>query len=275
MGGALDGWQAAMQFLTGYLVEKSLSVDNIFVIAAVFAYFRVPAHQQHRVLFWGILGAIVMRGVMIGLGAALIHRFSWSVYLFGALLIFSAVKMLRMKEDDIHPDRNLAVRLARRVFRVTTDGGDGRFIVKQDGRWAVTPLFLALLLVETTDVMFAVDSIPAIFAITRDPFIVFTSNIFAILGLRSLYFAMAGLMDKFRYLKLSLVALLFLVGIKMIVSHHYPIPTGVSLGVIAAVLAVGVIASLLAGPEAETDEGTTTEPRESADEDPSLGAARR
>ena len=271
-GSKLTGWQAAVQFLTGYVVEKSLSVDNIFVIAAVFSYFRIPAHQQHRVLFWGILGAIVMRGIMIGLGAALIHRFSWSIYLFGVLLIASAIKMLMMKEDDIHPDRNLAVRLARRVFPVKVDASEGKFFEKVEGYWAITPLFLALILVETTDVMFAVDSIPAIFAITRDPFLVFTSNIFAILGLRSLYFAMAGLMDRFRYLKLSLVALLFLVGVKMMVSHHYPIPTGVSLGVIAGVLAMGVIASLLAGREEEARSAVARDVQCSIDRDRSTGA---
>lgn len=241
----LTGSQAALQFFTGYLVEKSLSVDNIFVIAMVFGYFRVPAHLQHRVLFWGILGAVVMRGAMIALGAVLIHQFTWTIPVFGILLIASALKMLMMSED-VHPDRNFAIIAARRFFPVVTDAAEDRFFVRVAGTWAITPLFLALILVETSDVMFAVDSIPAVFAITRDPFLVFTSNVFAILGLRSLYFALAGLMDKFAYLKYSLVALLTFVGVKMLLSHHYPISNLVSLGVIVGLLAAGVAASLWA-----------------------------
>jgi tellurite resistance protein TerC len=257
VGEALSGSEAAMQFLTGYILEKSLSVDNIFVIAMLFNYFRIPPREQHRVLFWGILGAIVMRGIMIALGAALIHRFTWTIYVFGALLIFSAIKMLMMNKDDLHPDRNLAVRLVRRWYPVVTQAPEGKFFVTVDGRRAVTTLFLSLILVETTDVMFAVDSIPAIFAVTRDPFLVFTSNIFAILGLRSLYFAMAGLMDKFRYLEISLVVLLMFVGVKMLISHHYPIRNEISLGVIAGILAIGVIASLIADSREKEEQQST------------------
>jgi len=242
----LTGRQAAVQFFTGYLVEKSLSVDNIFVIAMIFAYFRVPLAQQHRVLFWGILGALVLRGVMIGLGAILISHFDWIVYAFGLLLILSAVKMLIVRHDNIEPDKNLAVRLVRRLYPVTDEYEGYHFFLTVNGRTAMTPLMVALILVETSDVMFAVDSIPAIFAITQDPFLVFTSNVFAILGLRSLYFALAGLMQKFRYLKMSLVFLLAYVGVKMILSHHYPIPNLVSLGIIAGILSVGVLASIWA-----------------------------
>lgn len=242
----LSGSEAALKFFTGYLVEYSLSVDNIFVIAMIVAFFRVPSDQQHRLLFWGVMGAVVMRGIMIGLGTALIARFDWIMYFFGALLIASAARMLVMREDNFHPDRNLFVRIARRLFRVSSHYEGSRFFTRVDGCLAATPMFLALILVETSDVMFAVDSIPAIFAITQDPFIIFTSNIFAIMGLRSLYFALAGLMDKFRYLKTSLVFLLAFIGVKMILKHHYEISDAVSLAVIGGILAVGVLASLLA-----------------------------
>ncbi len=241
----LSGREAAIQYFTGYLVEKSLSVDNIFVIAMIFAYFRVPPKEQHRVLFWGVLGAVVLRGVMIGSGAALINRFTWIVYVFGALLILSAARLLVIRHDNLRPDRNPLFRLARTFFPVTNEYAGSHFFVRLDGKRAATPLFLALVLVESSDVMFAVDSIPAIFAITRDPFLVFTSNVFAILGLRSLYFALAGLIDRFRYLKVSLVFVLAYVGIKMIMVHHYPIPVTFSLAVISGMLAVGIIASLV------------------------------
>ena len=241
----LSAQAAAEQFLAGYVLEKSLSVDNIFVIALIFAYFSIPLAQQHRILFWGILGAVVLRGVMIALGAALIARFEWVVYVFGALLLISAVKMLRFQHDSIEPGRNPLVRLARRLYPVSGDVHCGRFFVLLDGRRAMTPLMLALLLVESSDVLFAVDSIPAVFAVTRDPFLVFTSNIFAILGLRSLYFVLAGFMNKFRYLKMSLVFVLSYVGVKMMLSHHYPIPTLVSLAIIGGILCVGVLASLV------------------------------
>jgi tellurite resistance protein TerC len=241
-----SGRHAALVFLTGYLIEKSLSLDNIFIIALIFSYFRVPLRLQHRVLFWGVIGAVVMRAAMIGAGAALIARFSWTIYLFGGFLLFTAAKMLVARQDNIDPERNLLVRVARRLFPVSGSVEDGRLIVRgADGRRAVTPLFLVLVLVESSDVLFAVDSVPAIFAVTRDPFLVFTSNVFAILGLRSLYFALAAILERFRYLKTSLVFLLAFVGVKMLLSHHHPLPTVVSLAVIIGILAVGVIASLL------------------------------
>lgn len=244
---ALTGQQAAVQFFTGYLVEKSLSIDNIFVIAMIFAFFRVPLIHQHRLLFWGVLGAVVLRGVMIGAGAALLARFDWVMYLFGALLIVSAVRLAVVRHDNLDPDRNPVVRLARRLYPVAGDCTSGRFFVDSEGRRAMTPLFLALVLIESSDILFAVDSIPAVFAITRDPFLVFTSNVFAILGLRSLYFALAGLMDRFRYLKMSLVFLLAYVGVKTMLSHVQPIPNLVSLAVIGGILSVGILSSIVAG----------------------------
>ncbi len=239
----LTGREAAIQFLTGYVVEKSLSVDNIFVIAMIFAHFRVPLEEQHRVLFWGILGAVLLRAVMIIAGVALLERFDWIVYVFGTLLLFSAASMLVTRHDNLAPETNWMIRLVRRFYPVSEEFHGSRFFVTIDGVRTATPLFLALVLVETTDLTFALDSIPAIFAITRDPFIVFTSNVFAILGLRSLYFVLAGLMEKFRYLKMSLVFLLAYVGVKMLLIHHYPIPNLVSLAIIGGILAVGVIAS--------------------------------
>jgi tellurite resistance protein TerC len=242
----LGGAEAALKFFTGYLIEKSLSVDNIFVIAMIFAYFGVPLRLQHRVLYWGILGALVLRGVMIAAGAALIASFSWIIYVFGALLLVTAVKLLVTRHDNLQPERNPVVRLLRRLYPVTDEFEGHRFFVRRDGRRAATPLLVALLVVETSDLLFAVDSIPAIFAITTDPFIVYTSNVFAILGLRSLYFALAGIIERFRYLKMSLVFLLAYIGVKMLLSHHFPIPTTVSLAIIAGILGVGVAASLLA-----------------------------
>lgn len=243
----LTGRQAALQFFTGYVVEKSLSVDNIFVIAMIFAYFRVPLAQQHRLLVWGVLGAVVLRGVMIAAGAVLIERFDWIVYVFGLLLLASAVKMLVTRHDNLDPDKNFVVRLTRRLWPVSSEYDGSRFFTQVGGQWAATPLFFALILVESSDAMFAVDSIPAIFAITTDPFLVFTSNVFAILGLRSLYFALAGLMDRFRYLKTSLVFVLAYVGVKMLLTHHHPIPNLVSLGIIGGTLGVGILASVTAG----------------------------
>ncbi len=240
----LTGAEAAVQYFTGYVLEKSLSIDNIFVIAMIFAHFQVPLADQHRVLFWGILGAIVLRGVMIFGGIAIIERFDWVVYILGALLLFSAASMLVMRHDNVALEENFIIRLVRRFYPVTSEFHGSRFFVRINGVRTATPLFLALVLVETSDVTFAIDSIPAIFAITRDSFIVFTSNVFAILGLRSLYFVLAGLMEKFRYIKMSLVFLLAYIGIKMILVHHYPIPNLVSLAVIGGILAVGVIASL-------------------------------
>ncbi len=245
IGHELTGRQAAVQFLTGYVIEKSLSLDNIFVIALIFTYFQVPLAYQHRILFWGVLGALIMRGAMIAAGAALIRRFDWIVYVFGALLLLTAVKMLVARHDNLRPGANPLVRLARRFYPVTDGFRGAHFFANVGGKRGITPLFLVLLVVESSDVLFAVDSIPAIFAITRDPFLVFTSNVFAVLGLRCLYFALAGLIDRFRYLKMGLVFILAYVGVKMLLSHHHPIPTGVSLVVIAGMLLVAVLASVL------------------------------
>jgi tellurite resistance protein TerC len=247
IGHKLTGSQAALQYFTGYVLEKSLSLDNIFVIAMIFSYFNVPLALQHRVLFWGIVGALIMRGLMILGGAALISRFHWMTYIFGAALILTAIKMLITRHDSIEPEKNLFVRLARRLFVVTDSYHDRHFMVSIRGRRALTPLFIALVVIESTDVMFALDSIPAIFAVTRDPFIVFTSNIFAILGLRSLYFALAAIMHRFRYIKMSLVFVLAYVGVKMLLANHHPIPTGVSLAIIGGIIFVGAAASIYAG----------------------------
>ncbi|GBC85645.1 Inner membrane protein alx [bacterium HR11] len=239
------GPQAALEFLTGYLIEKSLSVDNIFVFLLLFQYFQVPAQYQHRVLFWGILGALVMRAAFILGGIALIHRFHWVVYIFGAVLIVSGVRMAFQKDKEVHPERNPVLRLLRRFLPVSATYVEGRFFVKQAGRWVATPLLVVLVVVETTDLVFAVDSIPAIFAITLDPFIVYSSNVFAILGLRALYFALAGVMPLFRYLHYGLSAILVFVGVKMLISNVVKIPVVLSLGVVAAVLTVSVVFSLL------------------------------
>lgn len=242
------GRDAATMFFTGYLVEQSLSMDNIFVIALILTFFQVPAAYQHRVLFWGILGALVMRGVMIGLGSAIIHAFDWVIYVFGALLVYTAVKMFFSGDDHLDFDDSRIVKLARRVFRVHPGFVQDRFFVRVEGKLAITPLFLALMIVETTDLLFAVDSIPAVFGITHDPFLVFTSNVFAILGLRSLYFALADLLDKFRFLKYSLVVILAFVGLKMLAHAYIGISPLISLGVIAVMLATGIGASWVIPP---------------------------
>ena len=223
----LTGKEAVITYLTGYLVEQSLSIDNIFVIAIIFSYFNIPQANQHRVLFWGILGAIIFRGLMIGVGAVLMESFTWIVYIFGIILLYAAYKMLKSgTHESIHPENNPTIKLVKRFFPVTTKFHGDHFFIKEGKLWVATPLFIALMVVETTDIMFAFDSIPAIFAITTDPFIVFTSNIFAILGLRSLYFVLAAFIDKFEYLKYSLVAILAFVGIKMLVSHQIHLPRG-------------------------------------------------
>ncbi len=240
------GSQKALEFFTGYVIEKSLSVDNVFVFALLFSYFAVPALYQHKVLFWGIIGALVMRAIMIVLGAALLAKFAWILYVFGGFLILTGIKMIVKREEEIHPERNPIVRWFKRIMPVTPDYRGDRFFVREHGVRMATPLFVVLLLVEISDLIFAVDSIPAIFAVTRDPFIVYTSNVFAILGLRSLYFALAGVMDKFHYLKIGLGAVLSFVGVKMILGHTaWKIDTLVSLGVIVTILAASVILSLL------------------------------
>jgi tellurite resistance protein TerC len=240
------GSQKALEFFTGYVIEKSLSVDNVFVFVLLFSYFAVKPVFQHKVLFWGILGALVMRAAMIALGAALITRFHWVIYIFGGFLIITGIKMIVKKDEEIHPERNPVVRWFKKFMPVTTDYREGKFFVRENGRLFATPLFVVLLLVEVSDLIFAVDSIPAIFAVTTDPFIVYTSNVFAILGLRSLYFALAGVMDKFHYLKIGLGVVLTFVGVKMLLAHtSYSIDTMVSLIVVAGILAISVIASLL------------------------------
>lgn len=254
----VTGRDAATMFFTGYLVEQSLSMDNIFVIALILGFFQVPAAYQHRVLFWGILGALVMRGVMIAAGAAIIHHFNSVIYIFGALLIYTAVKMAFSGDDHLDFDDSRMVRLARRFFRVHPGFVQDRFFVKSDSGLAMTPLFLALIIVETTDLLFAVDSIPAVFGITHDPFLVFTSNVFAILGLRSLYFALADLLDKFRYLKYSLVVILAFVGLKMLAHDYVAISPMVSLSVIAVFLGVGIGASWAIPPAPSAPEAAET-----------------
>lgn len=239
------GQEAALQFLTGYLIEYSLSVDNLFVFLLVFSYFKVPPKYQHRVLFLGILGALVMRAVMIVIGAALIQRFHWVIYVFGAFLVFSGFKMLTQKEGELHPEDNPVVKLASRLIPIRPEFAGTKFFVTIDGKRYASLLFVVLIVIETTDLVFALDSIPAIFAVTTDPFIVYTSNVFAILGLRSLYFALAGLMNYFHYLKVGLSVILMFVGVKMLVSEHFKVPIGVALGVIAGILVLSVAASLI------------------------------
>jgi tellurite resistance protein TerC len=255
----LAGHAAALTFLTGYVIEESLSVDNIFVIVLIFQYFAVPAQFQHRVLFWGILGALLMRGLFIALGAALLARFEWIIYLFGALLVVTGVRMALKQDEEFDGEQNPVVRLARRVLPIT-DGFRGKhFFRTEGGRRHATPLLLVLVLVEVTDLIFAVDSIPAIFGITRDPFLVFTSNIFAVLGLRSLFFLLASVVTKFHLLKYGLAVILTFVGAKMLLERWIHIPILVSLGVVVVVLAGSIIASLVwpgAKPASEGETGS-------------------
>ena len=240
------GSEKALEFFTGYVIEKSLSVDNVFVFALLFSYFAVPVQFQHKVLFWGILGALIMRAIMIVAGAALITKFSWIIYIFGAFLILTGIKMIVKRDEEIHPERNPVVKWFKKLMPVTLDFRGDKFFVRENGIRFATPLFVVLLLVEISDLIFAVDSIPAIFAVTKDPFIVYTSNVFAILGLRSLYFALAGVMDKFHYLKIGLGVVLAFVGVKMLLAHTaWKIDTLYSLGVIVAVLATSIVWSLL------------------------------
>lgn len=239
------GSETGLEFLTGYLIEKSLSVDNIFVFVLIFSYFAVPPQFQHRVLFWGIVGALVMRGLLIVAGASLLEHFHWVIYIFGAVIIVSGIRMLTQRHEELHPERNPVVRLVRRFLPVSTEYHGQRFFFRQAGKLALTPLAVVLLVVETTDLIFAIDSIPAIFAITTDPFIVYTSNVFAILGLRALYFLLAGIVGQFVYLKTGLSAVLIWVGAEMLLADVYKIPTPVSLAVVAAVLLVAIVASLI------------------------------
>ena len=252
----VGGWtkQETVEFVTGYIIELSLSMDNVFVIALIFTYFRVPSEYQHRVLFWGILGALIMRGVMIAAGAALVKQFMWTLYLFGGFLIFTGIKMLFVDDEGVQPEKNPVLRLARKIFPVTGDFSGQHFTARLDGRFALTPLALVLLMVETTDLIFAVDSIPAIFAVTQKPFIIFTSNVFAILGLRSLYFVLAGAIEYFRYLKVGLSFVLVFIGIKMLLDPHEGTPkwyqadisSSVSLIVVGAIILTSIAMSIVA-----------------------------
>jgi tellurite resistance protein TerC len=240
-----QGGEKALEFLTGYLIEWSLSVDNLFVFLVIFSYFSVPPIYQHRVLFWGILGALVLRALFIATGTALLANFHWMIYVFGAFLIFTGIKLLFVGEEKIEPEKNPAVRLVRRFIKITPEYQGQRFFVRKDGKLWATPLFLVLVVVETTDVIFAIDSIPAIFGITLDPFIVYTSNVFAILGLRALFFLLAGVMEMFRYLRVGLSFVLCFVGLKMLLAEFYKIPIGISLGVVGGILLVSILASML------------------------------
>lgn len=240
------GADPALKFFTGYLLEKSLSVDNLFVFLLVFNYFKVPSKYQHKVLFWGIIGALIMRAVFIATGITLIEKFHWMIYVFGIFLIFTGIKMAMSKDAEINPEDNPVLKLFRRFMPFTNEYHDGNFFIRSDKRLLATPLFIVLLVVETTDVVFAVDSIPAILAISTDPFIVYTSNVFAILGLRALYFALAGLMELFHYLNYGLSFILAFVGVKMLLSDSsFKIPMGVALGVIGGVLIISVVASMV------------------------------
>lgn len=239
------GSQQALEFFTGYLIEKSLSVDNIFVFLLIFSYFRVDPVHQHRVLFWGILGALIMRAIFIAVGVTLIEQFHWVIYIFGVFLVLTGIKMALEKDKEIHPEKNPILKLFRRFMPTTENYVQGKFFTKLNGRAAATPLFIVLIVIETTDVIFAVDSIPAILAITTDSFIVYTSNVFAILGLRALFFALAGVMKAFHYLHYGLSAILVFIGMKMVLVDIYKIPIVVALSVVAGILIISVIVSIL------------------------------
>lgn len=262
--GSLVPWRGreeALEFLTGYLIELSLSMDNVFVIALIFAYFRVPLIFQHRVLFWGILGALLMRGVMIAAGAVLIQNFHWMLYVFGGFLVLTGIKMIFSDDEGVHPERNPVIRLARKLFPIAPDFDGQKFVTHWDGRKMLTPLAIVLLMVETTDLLFAVDSIPAIFAVTQKAFIVFTSNVFAILGLRSLYFVLANAIGYFRYLKIGLSAVLVFIGLKMLVPllqeklgilPGFKISTATSLLIVVGIIVLSIIISILVAKKTTT-----------------------
>ena len=239
------GPHPALEFLTGYLIEESLSVDNIFVFLMIFSYFSVPAYIQRKALVWGILGAIILRAIFILAGLTLIHKFNWLIYVFGGLLIWTGIKMVSTSEKQLEPEKNPVLKLFRKFVPVTKDYEGDKFFVKQTGRYVATPLFIVLLVIETTDLIFAVDSIPAVFGVTLDPFIVYTSNIFAILGLRALYFALAGMMKRFHYLSCGLSVILVFIGAKMLLSHFFLIPIHIALGIVVGVLSLSVVISLI------------------------------
>ncbi len=240
-----QGREAGLNFLAGYLLEKSLSVDNLFVFLLIFSYFKVDDRYQHKVLFWGILGALLMRALFIGCGVTLIHHFHPIIYVFGAFLVYTGFKLVTEKDKEVHPEKNPVLKIFKRFFPVTHHYEGDKFFVRQNGKLIATPLFVVLLIIETTDIVFAIDSIPAILSITHDPFIVFTSNVFAILGLRALYFALAGLMRLFCYLHYGLGAILAFVGVKMLIADIYKVPIGIALGVIAGILAISILFSVL------------------------------
>jgi tellurite resistance protein TerC len=242
------GSERALEFLTGYVIEKALSVDNLFVFLLIFSYFAVPTALQHRVLLWGIVSALILRAVFIFAGAALLQKFHWVIYVFGGILVITAIKLMIQKDEEIHPEKNPVLRLFKKIMPVLADYRGSKFFVVEGGRRYATALFMVLLVVETTDIIFAVDSIPAVFAVTRDPFIVYTSNIFAVLGLRALFFALAGVMGKFHYLKIGLALVLAFVGGKMLISSVYKVPIGLALGAIAVILAGSIVASILRPP---------------------------
>lgn len=242
-----QGAEKGMQFLAGYLLEESLSVDNLFVFLLVFSYFKVPAHAQHKVLFWGILGALFLRAIFIFAGVALIHRFEWIMYLFGAFLIYSGSKLFFEQEKDVHPEHNPVVKFFRRLMPVTSDYEGENFFVQRNLRLWATPLFIVLIVIETTDILFAIDSIPAVLSVSNDPFVIYTSNIFAILGLRSLFFALSSIMKLFHYLHYGLGAILIFVGVKMGISHFIYIPISISLLIIGGILMFSVILSIIIG----------------------------
>lgn len=239
------GYDESLEFITGYLIELSLSMDNVFVMALIFGYFAVPRAQQHRVLFWGIVGALLMRGIMIGIGGALIYRFHWILYIFGGFLVFTGIRMAISNEQGVDPEKNAVIRLAKKLFPISHEFDGQKFITRIDGRKMLTPLALVLLMVETTDLIFAFDSIPAIFAVTEKPFIVFTSNVFAILGLRSLYFVLAGAILYFRYLKFGLSIVLVFIGGKMLIAKWHHIPINVSLIIVAGIIGLSILISII------------------------------
>ena len=240
-----DGHEQGITFLTGYVIEKSLSIDNLFVFLLIFNYFAVPKKYQHKILFWGVLGAIIMRAIFVFAGIALIERFHVMIYIFGGFLIFTGIKLAIEGEKKIDPEKNIVLRVFRKIFPTTKEYREGSFFVKQNNKWYATPMLVVLIVVETSDLVFAVDSIPAILAISRDSFIVLTSNIFAILGLRALYFALAQVVDKFSYLQIALAIILTYVGVKMVIADLYKIPTPISLLVIASVFTLAIIASII------------------------------
>jgi tellurite resistance protein TerC len=239
------GEQKALEYFTGYLLERSLSIDNIFVFILLFSYFKVPEKYHHKILFWGVIGALILRAILIALGAALVSEFEWVIYIFGGFLLITGFKMAFQADEDIHPERNIIIRTFKKMFPVTHEYHGGDFFVRLNGKLLATPMFIVLISIEFTDLIFAFDSIPAIFAVTRDPFIIYTSNIFAILGLRTMYFALAGIMNKFYYLRIGLAMILVFIGIKMLIVDLYKIDVLFSLVVIALILLASIIFSLL------------------------------